>query len=126
MKKGIKISFKPKVRMKPASMTYLAVGLFFIVGFVYVLTVNIVSNKGTELRLLEMENSELASENDRLEVEAARLKSLRVIEDNASGEVKVGDLEQTPETQAVTYVAPKLVMSQQLHYLPSYSQLAQR
>ena len=110
-------------------MTYLALLGFFGVGLVYVLVVNIVSNKGTELRIIEMENKNLASENDRLEVEAARLKSLRVIEDNASGEVEVGDLEapkdETDNPQPVA-VVPKLVPSGQPHYLPSYSQLAQR
>ena len=62
--------------MGPMSLTYLAVIAFFAIGFVYVLTVNVVSNKGTTLRLLELENKGLVSENDRLEVEAARLKSL--------------------------------------------------
>ena len=65
------------------SLTYLAVGTFFVVGFIYVVVVNVVSNKGTELRMLEIENGNLANDNDRLDVEAARLKSLSVIEDNA-------------------------------------------
>lgn len=113
--------------MGPMSLTYLAVIAFFAIGFVYVLTVNVVSNKGTTLRLLELENKGLVSENDRLEVEAARLKSLRVIEDNASGEVHVGDLE-APKEENLQPVAivPKLVPTRTQQYLPSYSQLAQR
>jgi len=121
------------------SLTYMAIGMFFVVGFVYVVVVNVVSNKGTELRMLEIENSNLANDNDRLDVEAARLKSLSVIEDNASGEVNVGNLEPTnPDgtttptatdkqvVAVVTKVTPKLVRTQSQQYLPSYTTLAQR
>nr|AQS30093.1 hypothetical protein [uncultured bacterium]AQS30226.1 hypothetical protein [uncultured bacterium] len=125
--------------MRPMSLTYLAVGTFFVVGFIYVVVVNVVSNKGTELRMLEIENGNLANDNDRLDVEAARLKSLSVIEDNASGEVNVGNLEPTnpnsttptatTDKQVVAVVpkaVPKLVRTQSQQYLPSYTVLAQR
>ncbi|OGB73836.1 hypothetical protein A3K24_03395 [candidate division Kazan bacterium RIFCSPHIGHO2_01_FULL_44_14] len=141
MKPRFKINFNlgRRIRMRPMSLTYLAVGTFFVVGFIYVVVVNVVSNKGTELRMLEIENGNLANDNDRLDVEAARLKSLSVIEDNASGEVNVGNLEPTnpnsttptatTDKQVVAVVpkaVPKLVRTQSQQYLPSYTVLAQR
>ncbi len=101
------------------------------------MVVNVVSNKGTELRLLEVSNKDMEAENQRLEVEAARLKSLQVIDEGASGKVEVGDPDKTttsPTTNTVTegntqkliVVVPKLVPSQHYTYLPSYSALAQR
>lgn len=125
----IKLALNRKLRVGPISLTYLAILLFFGIGFVYVVTVNIVSNKGAELRLMELENKGLAAENERLEVEAARLKSLSVIESGAIGEVEVGDLEPIGDENKEIVMksqAPKMVQSQQLHYLPSYSSLAQR
>lgn len=105
------------------------------------MVVNVVSNKGTELRLLEVSNKGMEAENQRLEVEAARLKSLQVIDEGASRKVEVGDPDKTTtntttntttgvttqgETQKLIVVVPKLVPSKQYTYLPSYSALAQR
>ncbi|MDD5606151.1 MAG: cell division protein FtsL [Patescibacteria group bacterium] len=115
-----------RLRMQPKTVTYLAIILFFAVGFVYVVAVNVVANKGAELRLLEVENKQLDAEGERLEVEAARLGALSVIEDGATQEVQVGDLEETEEDNKKVVVVPKLVQIQQQRYLPSYSSLASR
>jgi hypothetical protein len=123
----LNLNFGKRLRLGPLSLTYASVLLFFGVGLVYVVTVNVVANKGSELRLMEIENKNLESENQRLEVEAARLKALSVIEDGATGKVEVGDLEPAqPDTQAVVVAPPKMIQTQTLHYLPNYSQLAQR
>ncbi len=126
----IKLALNRKLRIGPVSFTYLAILLFFGIGFIYIVTVNIVANKGADLRLMEIENKGLTADNERLEVEAARLKSLSVIEDGAIGEVQVGDLEPISDENKKIVMAdpekPKMVQSQQLHYLPSYSSLAQR
>ena len=121
------LNFSRRFRIGSLSLTYASILLFFGVGLVYVVTVNVVANKGSELRLMEIENKNLDSENQRLEVEAARLKALSVIEDGATGRVEVGDLELAePGAQAVVMATPKMVQTQTMHYLPSYSQLAQR
>lgn len=127
------INLARRFNLQPRSATYLMIGLFFIIGGVYFVAVNVVSNKGTELRLLEVSNKDMEAENQRLEVEAARLKSLQVIDEGASGVVEVGDQDKTT-TDAITsqdankkiVVVPKLVPSQRYTYLPSYSALAQR
>ncbi|MFA5009891.1 MAG: hypothetical protein WC553_01495 [Patescibacteria group bacterium] len=124
-----------RFNLNPKSMTYLMLGLFFLVGGFYFVLVNVVSNKGTELRMLEIDSRDLEAQNQRLEVEAARLKSLQVIDADASGQVEVGDNDKTTTDSdtttnktPVTFVpsAPKLVPSKHYTYLPSYTALAQR
>ncbi len=135
------VNLARRFNLQPKSATYLIIGLFFLIGGVYFVVVNVVSNKGTELRLLEVSNKGMEAENQRLEVEAARLKSLQVIDEGASRKVEVGDPDKTTtntttntttgvttqgETQKLIVVVPKLVPSKQYTYLPSYSALAQR
>ncbi len=76
---------------RPKSITGLTVMAFFMVGAFYVVLVNVVADKGNDLRVMDVENRQLEAENQRLEVEAARLKSLKVINESATGEVEVGD-----------------------------------
>lgn len=123
-----------RFNLQPRSVTYLMLGLFFLVGGFYFVIVNVVANKGTELRMLELDNRDLEAQNQRLEVEAARLKSLQVIDDGATGRVEIGDQDKTNNTttgtnseapKPVTFV-PKMVQSQHYTYLPSYTALAQR
>lgn len=125
-----------RFNLRPKSVTYLALGLFFLVAGFYFVIVNVVSNKGTELRTLELSNRDLNAQNQRLEVEAARLKSLQVIDEGATGKVEVGDGEKkdqdtstTPTTteppKKVTFT-PKMVQSKHYTYLPSYTALAQK
>lgn len=111
---------------RPRSISYLMVILFLAVGAVYIFAVNFVANKGAKIRTIETANKELQADNERLTVEAARLASLRVIENGASKEVEVGDLEEIgAENQEIVFV-PEMVRTQQQRYLPSYSALAQR
>lgn len=129
-----------RLNLKPRSAMYLMFGLFFLVGGFYVVIVNVVANKGTELRFLELNNRDLEAQNERLEVEAARLKSLQVLDEGATGHVQVGNGDQqnnstgqensggttnSTTSKPVTFV-PKLVLSQHYTYLPSYTELAQR
>lgn len=124
------INLLNRLNLKPKSAAYLMLATFFLVGGVYFVVVNMVSNKGTELRLLEVSNKDLEAQNQRLEVEAARLKSLQVIDENATKDVEVGSQDDagsaTLTSKPVTYAPPKLVPSQRFIYLPSYTALAQR
>jgi hypothetical protein len=90
---------------RPKSVTSLAILLFFVIGAFYIIMINLVSTKGLSLRTMETENTELDGENQRLEVEAARLKSLKVINESATGEVQVGD-GTTPPAGTQTPAAP--------------------
>ena len=133
---------------KPKSITGLTVMMFFVVGAFYVVLVNVVADKGNDLREMDVENRQLEAENQRLEVESARLKSLKVINESATGEVEVGEeagdaagedaLVPVGETtqiptadQSVTVIGdegafkiaatpPKFVPSAKINYLKSY------
>lgn len=126
MKLANKIRFQNKMSFRPRSVSYLMVILFLAVGAVYIFAVNFVANKGAKIRTIETSNKELQAENERLTVEAARLASLRVIEDGASREVEVGDLEKIGELPKDIVFVPEMVITQQQRYLPSYTALAQR
>jgi len=122
----MRVKLPVRVSLRPQSLTYLMVILFLVVGFVYVFAVNFVANKGAKIRTLETTNKELQADNERLAVEAARLASLRVIEDDtAPRTVEVGDVDETAN-QEIVFVPEVMVETQQQRYLPSYSALAQR
>lgn len=135
------------LNFRPKSITSLTLMLFFVIGAFYIVIVTVVSTKGNNLRDLDIENQQLQGENERLEVEAARLKSLKVINESATGEVEVGNeatgttqTNTTPATQTTQPITttvegglmdaavlaaeveaePKLVRTKQQKYLPSY------
>lgn len=127
-------NFRPRVAFKPWSVTYLAIGLFFVVGLFYIVIVNRVATKGTEVRIKELEKRELNTEYQQLMLEADRLRTFKVIEEGATGQIQPGDKETTTSSdeekaaelklkqqQSVT-VKPKLVQSAKMTYLPSYGQ----
>lgn len=128
------INLLKRFNLKPRSAAYLLLATFFLVGGIYFVVVNVVATKGNEMGGLEKENRELQGENQRLEVEAARLKSLQVIDQDATGTVEVGGEDKTTDPNAnetakpkmVTLAQPKLVPSKHQTYLPSYTALAQR
>ncbi len=126
-------AFKPRATFKPWSVTYLAIGLFFVVGLFYIVVVNRVATKGTEVRIKELEKRELNTEYQQLMLEADRLRTFKVIEEGATGaiqpgdkEVKSADEEKEAEQklkQQQTMAKPKLVQSAKLTYLPSYGEV---
>ena len=127
--------FNPLKRfsLKPKSAAYLMLATFFLVGGIYFIVVNVVATKGNEMGSLEKSNRDLQGENQRLEVEAARLKSLQVIDEGATGTVNVGNTTNTttdtPTDSATQPAKPKIVTmvpSQHYTYLPSYTTLARR
>ena len=130
---------------RPKSITGLTIMMFFMVGAFYIVLVNVVADKGNDLREMSLENRQLEGDNQRLEVEAARLKSLKVINESATGEVEVGPEAagtnsqpvnpQPPDTsaQSITMIddagaqkiatkPPKFVPSGKLNYLPKYGE----
>lgn len=72
------------------SKAFLAIGTVVVLIVAYVVLISLVSNKGVTVSQLETQKSNLEGQNERLSVEAARLQSLEVIDQNASGEVEIG------------------------------------
>jgi len=86
-------------------------------GVFYLFLINAVSNKGTQLRTLEIKKQNLSGDIERLEVEAARLQSLAVIEEKASAEVELPpEEEQPPVSKAAEKVALSSVMVPTSHF----------
>lgn len=125
-KKMIKIG-RRQFPLVLVAVTTLA-GLFLI----YVVMVSVVSNKGVVLSSLDAKKASISGENERLSVEAARLQSLQVIDQNASQNVQIGDNPQTqnqnqvatPDSNAtkpatVTMLPPKFVRTKEAGFLPS-------
>ena len=133
-----------KMRWGILSISSISVALFLVVGVLYVTSINIVSTKGAKLHTLEMEKQSATAENERLELEAARLESLAVIEGGAKEKIEIGEdgkptgrvleptidketpptpVDETPEK--VTYI-PKMVKMDGMTYLEDTGYLASR
>lgn len=83
--------YQPKgLRLGPISLSFITVFLFSLVSLFYLAQSNQITTKGYILQDLEKEHAKIMSENERLQVEAARLESLnKAIE-------RAGDLKLTP------------------------------
>ncbi|MBN2585194.1 hypothetical protein JXA59_00900 [Patescibacteria group bacterium] len=142
-KTALKLNRFKKMRWGVLSISSVSVALFLVVGALYVTSINIVSTKGAKLHTLEMEKQSIVAENERLELEAARLESLAVIEGGAKEKIEIGEdgkptgrvldstidkeLPPTPEEtpEAVTYV-PKMVQMSEMTYMEDVGYLASR
>lgn len=109
-------------RRRPSLVRVLAAS-FLVVGISYLFLVNVVSNKGSQLRSLEIKKQSLAGEIERLEVEAARLQSLAVIEEEASAKIELPKEESSPVTRAEEKVAliPHMVPTTHFQFLEKES-----
>jgi len=93
LKSKDKIQFRTfkKVRWGAFSITSISIALFVVLAGSYIVIINVVSTKGAQINTLEMTKKGLVAEGERLEVEAARLQSLAVIEEGATEQIEIGD-----------------------------------
>jgi hypothetical protein len=68
----------------PASLSFVTVLLFSLLSLLYLAQSNQISTKGYAIRELEQKKDELVAENERLQVEAARLQAISMINDKAA------------------------------------------
>ncbi|MFA7309153.1 MAG: hypothetical protein WC045_03795 [Patescibacteria group bacterium] len=80
----------------PVSLGFITVFLFSLVSLFYLAQSNQITTKGYVLQDLDREKSKVVSENERLQVEAARLESLTKVSE------KAGELSMTP-TKTLQY-----------------------
>ena len=114
-----------RIRLGRVSLYTLGGFLIAVLGIAYFVVVNVNANKGFTLRTLEREAELLQGENERLAVEAARLKSLAVIDQNASTSVDILSPENkeptaeegSSEPKKIT-LKPKMVPIESVQYLP--------
>lgn len=79
----------------PVSLKFITIAIFAILSLLYLVQANRSATKGYSLKALEEERTKLEAQNERLEVEAARQKSLKEIENKTqnSGMVPVDKVE---------------------------------
>ncbi|MBI2448589.1 cell division protein FtsL [Candidatus Microgenomates bacterium] len=77
-------------RFGPVSLGFITVAMFSLVSFFYLAQANQITTKGYILQDLQKEHQRILSENERLQVEAARLESLTKIRE------KAGELSMSP------------------------------
>ena len=74
---------KKRFALGPLSLGFITVLLFSLVSILYLAQNNQITTKGYILKELETERTKILSENERLQVEAARLESLSKISQEA-------------------------------------------
>ncbi len=72
-----------KVKFGPVSLGFITVILFSLLSLFYLAQSNQISTKGYKIRDLETTKKELQAENERLQVEAARLQAVSMIQAKA-------------------------------------------
>ncbi len=94
---------KRRIKLGPISLGFITVVLFSLLSLFYLAQSNQITTKGYILRDLEVEKNKILSENERLQVEAARLESLNKISEKADelSMVPVEDLRYFTQTGGV-------------------------
>lgn len=79
----------------PVSLKFITIAILAILSLLYLAQANRSATKGYSLKALEEERTKLEAQNERLEVEAARQKSLKEIQSKTqdSGMVSIGEIE---------------------------------
>jgi cell division protein FtsL len=72
-----------ELRVGPVSVRFITIALVTVLSIIYLAQSNTAATKGYQLKELQKEQQELALENERLEVESSRLRSLDRIKDTA-------------------------------------------
>lgn len=75
-----KRSINQELRIGPISVRFVTIILITVLSIIYLAQSNLTATKGYQLKELQEREEELNLENERLEVEASRLKALKNIE----------------------------------------------
>lgn len=94
-----KSAFTPQVKVGKRSLGFITVVLILILSLFYLAQANQIATKGYEIRKLEDKKVQEMEKQDRLNIEAARLKSVKEIQNNAN------NLQMVPATE-INYVSP--------------------
>ena len=75
-----KRSLNQELKIGPVSVRFITIALITVLSIIYLAQSNLTATKGYQLKELQSREEELGLENERLEVEASRLKALKNIE----------------------------------------------
>ncbi|NIM46778.1 MAG: hypothetical protein GTN40_01305 [Candidatus Aenigmarchaeota archaeon] len=93
--------YQKTARVGPVSLGFITVVLLFILSLLYLAQSNRIAVRGYEISELEKKQTELIEERERLEIEAARLKSIQEIQKGASN----SKMEPTKQINYVEYTS---------------------
>jgi len=94
-----KSAFKPQVKVGKKSIGFITVFLFLALSLFYLAQANEIATKGYAIRELEQRKTKAVEQQERLQVEAARLRSIQQIEKGAE------ELKMVPASE-INYVNP--------------------
>lgn len=75
-------TYSSSIKVGSVSLTFITIILICLLSLLYLAFSNQLSSRGYELRKLEERKQQLSEENERMEVEASRLQSIKEIEAN--------------------------------------------
>lgn len=94
-----KQAFSPQVKVGKKSLGFITIVLFLVLGLFYLAQTNEIATKGYKIRELEEKKAQELKKQERLNIEAARLRSIKQIQENAM------NLNMVPVTE-INYVSP--------------------
>ena len=133
----IKMGNFGKLRFGSLSVNSIVIIMFVTLGLFYIVSVNVTSTKGGQLHTLELQKKTVIAENERLELEAARLASLAVIEGGAQEKIEIGDdglptgrifqetIRDDENIEEITYI-PKMIPMGGMDYIDLVGPLAHK
>ena len=74
---------KSGLRLGPVALSFVTILIFSLISLFYLAQSNQITTKGYALQKFEQEKAKVQSENERLQVEAARLESLNKISEKS-------------------------------------------
>lgn len=93
------------LRLGPVALGFVTILIFSLVGLFYLAQSNQITTKGYALQELQQQEDKAVSENERLQVEAARLESLN------KAKSKAGDLSMVPVKELKYFSTTNLALA---------------
>lgn len=92
-----KSAFTPQVKVGKKSLGFITIVLFLVLSLFYLAQANQIATKGYKIRELEDKKTQELEKQERLQIEAARLRSIKEIQNGATS------MQMVPATE-VNYV----------------------
>jgi hypothetical protein len=98
-----KRTFGVPLKIGPVSLSIMTIGMIGFLALFYIIETSITSSEGFKVHQLEERTQELRDENQKLEVEASKLRALDRLEES----LKTSDTQFVPVTKVTTVRLPE-------------------
>ncbi|OIP23306.1 hypothetical protein COX95_04120 [bacterium CG_4_10_14_0_2_um_filter_33_32] len=79
-----KSAYMPQVKVGKRSLGFITIVLFLVLSLFYLTQANQIATKGYQIRELELKKAQALEKQESLKIEAARLRSIKEIQNSAS------------------------------------------